>query len=186
MRLNKQYGAFTLIELVIVIAIISILAGMILAGIAKAVERSKNVGTATLMKNIDLACRTYFNDWGKYPPDANTGSPVADEGNNLLYIALTVEIARSGAPAWGPYMDFDRRNINEVVPELIIDYWGTPIVYDNNWTEGTDYKGAALGDDLTANEFDSAETDNNPKVDLLSAGPDKTLGTADDVNNWED
>ncbi len=184
MRPNKRYEAFTLMELVIVIAIISALAGMILAGVFKAVERSRSAGTVTLFKNIDLACRTYFIDWGKYPPDGNTGStPDANGANNVLYMALIAEVALSGAPAWGPYMEFDTRVLNGSEPELIIDYWRIPIVYDNNWTEGTDYKLAATPGD---GEFDSAETDNNSKVDLLSAGPDKILGTADDVNNWED
>ena len=190
---GKRRG-FTLIELLVVIGIICILAGMLLAGIRAVVIKMRKAATITLIKNMDLACTTYFNDWGKYPPD-NLGdtstTPTKEQANNMLFKALTTEISRGGAPSWGPYMTFDGRQLDTNDPtnreSIIVDSWGETLVYDNNFTEGTNYKGAALGDDLGVDEFDSAETDNRETVDFLSGGPDKDVTvTPDNICNWQD
>jgi len=192
----KKKRGFTLIELLVVIAIICILAGMLLAGIRAVVIKMRKAATITLIKNIDLACNTYFNDWGKYPPDSD-GSDAAtkEEANNMLFKALTTEVSRGGAPSWGPYMTFDGKQLDTNNPtnrdSMIIDSWSEVLIYDNNFTEGTDYKGddppTSYGDDQGTDEFDTPQTDNKETVDLLSSGPDKDVTTsADNVCNWQD
>ncbi len=195
--MKKTRRGFTLIELLVVIAIICILAGMLLAGIRAVVIKMRKAATITLIKNMDLACTTYFNDWGKYPPDSDnaSGDPDRAEANNMLFRALITEVSRGGAPSWGPYMTFDGKQLDTNNPTSleshIIDSWGEVIVYDNNFSEGTDYRGddppTSYGDDLTNAEFDSPETDNKETVDFLSGGPDKDVTTSpDNICNWQD
>jgi prepilin-type N-terminal cleavage/methylation domain-containing protein len=75
--------AFTLIELIVVIAIIAILAGLILP-IAGAVNKRKQISLAqTQLKGIETAIDGYKTKLGFYPPD-NTNNPVI----NQLYFEL--------------------------------------------------------------------------------------------------
>ena len=60
--------AFTLIELVTVIAIIAILNALILPIIAMARENARRGKAATVVKSITNAGRSYATDYGKFPP----------------------------------------------------------------------------------------------------------------------
>jgi prepilin-type N-terminal cleavage/methylation domain-containing protein len=206
-NMRRKQG-FTLIELLIVIAIICILAGMLLAGIAVAIKRAKIASTRMLIKNMELAVKAYYNDWGKYPPDADwTNDPTPEIAVKEMYRALYTDgdtFSRAGAPGWGPYITMELRYMEESSREdsdgdgnidaaTIIDSWGHTIYYDNNWTEGTEYKGnnppTTYGNHLDTaedDEFDSIYTDVNATFDLFSAGPDGVYDTADDISNWAD
>ncbi len=60
--------AFTLIELITVIAIISILMALLFPAIASAREGARRAKAGTVVKDIVNACKNYANDYGKFPP----------------------------------------------------------------------------------------------------------------------
>ncbi len=73
-------GAFTLIELLTVIAIITILMGLLFPAIAAAKEQARRTAAGNTVRNIVNACKGYQTDYGKFPPvptalvgDVNTG-----------------------------------------------------------------------------------------------------------------
>lgn len=68
--------SFTLIELLIVIAIIAILAGMLLPALNKAREKGRSASCVNRMKQVGLAMNFYQDDNGGFVPiliDPNTG-----------------------------------------------------------------------------------------------------------------
>jgi prepilin-type N-terminal cleavage/methylation domain-containing protein len=82
-RLHQRRAAFTLIELIVVIAIIGILAGLIFP-IVGAVNKKKQISLAqTQLSGIATAIDAYKTKLGFYPPD-NTNNVVT----NQLYFEL--------------------------------------------------------------------------------------------------
>jgi prepilin-type N-terminal cleavage/methylation domain-containing protein len=62
-------GGFTLIEVVTVITIIALLAGMLIAGAMYANERAGRARTSASIKKIEMQLESYKADWGAYPRD---------------------------------------------------------------------------------------------------------------------
>ena len=71
--------AFTLTELLIVIAIIAVLAGLIAAAAVNALRASKRNAIVLEIKNVSAAIENFKTDYGAYPPNAmSTGTTLAD------------------------------------------------------------------------------------------------------------
>jgi type II secretory pathway pseudopilin PulG len=90
-------GAFTLIELLIVIAIIIVLAGLVLSTVGYVQKKGARSRAETEIAAMSAACESYKTDNGIYPRDATTdaldarvtGNPTAYEAASLyLYNAL--------------------------------------------------------------------------------------------------
>ena len=67
----NRRGAFTLIELLIVIAIIAILALIAIPNFLEAQTRSKVSRVRADMRSMAIALETYFVDWNQYPYGAD-------------------------------------------------------------------------------------------------------------------
>ena len=68
-RLPSASGAFTLIELFVVIAIIAILAGMLLPALSRSKEYARRVSCINGLRNLSVSVAMYANDNnGRFPP----------------------------------------------------------------------------------------------------------------------
>lgn len=94
---------FTLIELLIVIAIIAILAGMLLPALKNAREKARTVSCLSNLNSIGKAVQMYVNDWkGWYPCYQNTKTNDADRMG-----ALRASTSSQLAPYLGPVVSKD-------------------------------------------------------------------------------
>ena len=175
MNRGKSEKGFTLIEILVVIVIITILAGIVVGASKYAVtkgERSRAQSEISMMEN---ALESYKSDNGAYPPStAQRTAPgiggvagnVEINNSSLLYTAL----------AGGPkvYMTFKPNQLKTTLGGVtyILDPFGSPYNYY--------CKGGA------ANQVNSAT------FDLWSYGPDNMWGIvgavnhdADNITNWQ-
>jgi prepilin-type N-terminal cleavage/methylation domain-containing protein len=108
---NKDSG-FTLIELMVVIAVIGILATVILASLNNARAKARDARRITDLAEINKALELYYNDFGYYPPsacgwDCNGYSFSYDASWATLattlapYIKLPSDPINNGGAPWG-------------------------------------------------------------------------------------
>ena len=65
--MNNNKKGFTLIEILIVVAIISILAGIVLIGLRPGLGSARDARRQAELKQIQTALQIYYNRFGSYP-----------------------------------------------------------------------------------------------------------------------
>jgi len=98
--------AFTLIELLIVVAIIAILAMIAVPNFLEAQTRAKVTRVRTDFRNILVAMEAYRTDNNNYPPDGNIGTSWFNDIKPLCM--LTTPIAYITSVPTNPFFDIRR------------------------------------------------------------------------------
>lgn len=117
--------SFTLMELLVVMAIIAILAGMAVGGAQMARKRGAVTKVKAAIAALEAAVDMYEMDMGEYPAAENASlvQALTDTGNP--------------EPDWnGPYMRFKEKDLEN---GEYIDAWGNPYVYINPGTHNEQY-----------------------------------------------
>ena len=190
---RTRFHAFTLMELLIVISIISILATLTAGTVSVFVKMSKVTGAKATITKFDAALQKYQSDCGAFPATPKDHTQNAD-----VFAALTGDLNHDGVytpgtgkgggnedipknhPTWrGPYLTESPKTDAE---GNVLDLWGKPYRYFENARE-------------------APKCSINPKSFLLySLGPDGQATDAtredvidfskpfnkDNVKNWED
>ena len=68
---TRHEAGFTLVELMVVIAIIAILAGIVMSSLSTAKYRANDTKRKSDLKNLALALSQYYNDNNSYPSTGN-------------------------------------------------------------------------------------------------------------------
>ena len=125
---RSGHKGFTLIELMVVIAILALLGGMVMPRVIGRLRQAKPQKAAIDLKQIGLALDMYAADNGEYP--------TTEQGLQSLVRQPT---SPPEPMNWsGPYVD----------PTNFLDPWGTPYNYDSPSThEGYDYDLYSYGSD---------------------------------------
>src|SRR5208282_705567 len=104
---RRPQGAFTLVELLLVLTILAILAGIVLPRMTGSTERARVTAAITQISTLGTALGTYEVDNGSYPRGR--------EGLQALMVK-----PRDASNWHGPYME----------KEIPLDPWGHPYVYE--------------------------------------------------------
>jgi general secretion pathway protein G len=150
--------AFTLLEIMVVIAIIGLLVGVAVNGVQNALEKSRE-RTARLFITATLKTPlgTYRIDNGSYPTTADGLSALLNRPANAIN--------------WGgPYL--------EGISAIPNDPGGNPYRYEFPSTRST--SASATVDAVTT----TTPTTGVARYDIWSHGADGIDGTADDIGNW--
>jgi general secretion pathway protein G len=158
-------GGFTLVELLAVIAIIALVAGMLLTAAMKVREKNNRDATLSLIQRIELALEHYKTNNGQWPPDI-LNMPT-EPGNRALARVLIEQDAvasRTSGSFGRAELEYESGNPNE---PRILDVWGNMLL-------------------VRRNGF------NRPDLDIWSPGPNGVCNRndanpkdfGDDVVNW--
>jgi prepilin-type N-terminal cleavage/methylation domain-containing protein len=139
---------FTLIEILVVLAIIATLAAIVLPQLFKSGEAGEVAATQVRLDQLQNAIKMYETKWGDYPPSRlkwlkwlkASAANTANEGAEALVLALSTERKS------GPYIEWqedylencDEDRLSSVPSKIsykkadlfeVVDYWGNPFVY---------------------------------------------------------
>lgn len=147
----------TLVEILVVVAIIAMLTTMVIGIASRINDQSKERGLESTFTLLESALQEYCEGTGKFPEQPEKNFANALIHSEYLYRELDL-------------MPESRKILGRIAESLVKNEYGTidtpPEIYDP-WGIVMDYIYVA--------------GDNFP--DLVSAGPDKIFGTADDISN---
>lgn len=166
-NMTTQRTGFTLIEILVVIAIIAVLAGILLAALSGVQQAAKKTKTSTLMQSFGRACDEFALDHGRYPgllPDSVIdGTTITSTQNALLELmgGARVKSTQSTLSVISEYDDFID---STSVPEFPVNGWS--LAFNPNrfgegpWINGRVYEPyfSPKKDDLSYEPYDT----NNP------------------------
>ncbi len=186
--------AFTLIELLIVVAIIAILAAIAVPNFLEAQTRSKVSRAMSDMRSIATAVETYAVDYNSYPLDADDvpGANLSDPSiwdQRLIFVKLTTPVAYLSGFVYDPFNirppDATETNSMGVMMTRMLFPGDPPYLYSYNTDTPTGAsKPATYGiTSLGPNKlFDSYKVQYYPdrRTGMVECSYDATNGTVSD------
>ena len=174
--IRRHQAAFTLIELMAVITIIILLAGLVVGGMGFVSERQAKEKAKTQIALLSKALEEYKLDNGTYPPTTNSadGTTFSDDLFRALYFDgvqdQTKKIYLSDLDPASSKQGWTSGTAG--TGTTIVDPWGNPYRYRT----AVNASGAANSNTM------------NPDFDLWSAGKDgnSVPGTPSDTKNRDD
>ncbi len=133
--------AFTLVEILVVIAIITMLVGLLMTGGISAKKKANEFQTETMIASLETALSLYHTDFGAYP----------DSGIDNLVDLLTDSSAYNGNPSWqGPYLSLKDKDTRGSLPnQSVVDPWGSDYHYTLESSPPPAYKIWSSGPNMT-------------------------------------
>ncbi len=200
-----QAHAFTLVELLTVIAIIAILMGLLFPAIGVVKDQARKAEAKTACANIVAAVKAYNTEYGKFPnPNTSTSDAVmggaSGDNADLFYVLRAKPQGKNDAHKFNPrrVIFFEGKSAtNPTAPKggfsdtngNFYDPWGAA------YGVGIDYNYDNTVSDLPYTDFKSATTAPQVGAAAFSLGKDGLLGTggafknasgtSDDVISWQ-
>ncbi|MDI6773801.1 MAG: prepilin-type N-terminal cleavage/methylation domain-containing protein [Verrucomicrobiota bacterium] len=171
--MGRRIEAFTLIEMLVVIAIIGVLLGLMLPVVMHSRKKARVARAKREVKELDEAWKAYLLSYKTFPP-----MPIAMMDSNALSILRGVTADSTNAHPnnpWNiPFLDVRTNTI------YYCDPWGVP-----NTTKGV-YKVALDTDMDNRVQLNGGGPWIGVNVAVWSDGPDGVSHTADDICSWKE
>lgn len=194
-RGRPSRAGFTLIEMMVVIAIISLLVALIVPTIGAVREKARLKATRTLVDVLAAGLERYLVDFDEFPPSTSDelgDTPVPDS----LYLYLCGAEGRGLIKITGEGSNALKQHVEAYVvppPEylkkvgaqtFIIDSWGMEVTYLNCRAYTERMRAANPG------YVDDGKCHNPMTFDLYSMGSNRAkdpdpLNLVDDITNWK-
>ena len=183
--------AFTLIELLIVVAIIAILALIAVPNFLEAQSRAKVARVKTDLRTIAIACEAYMVDHNSYPPDQDNNPFSSNErGFSFLTSPIAYLTVKPMDPFSQPFKSNDP-NYGEIAAFYVMAS-GADALREGHTTRyivqcyflssfGADYRGTGSNDDFP---FDANLEAYDPTNGTVSNGDIYRFGGDYMAGNW--
>ncbi len=151
-EIGNRKSAFTLVEVLVVISVISILLGLLYAGVRASLQGSHAQNTRTIVNEVGMAITSFYNMQSRYPAGEYTGTSFSNP-------ALVKQLGSLLQARSSTFVDTD--NDNKL--DTVVDAWGRPLIYTRYVLN--------QGDPGADNHEDGIQPLYNPKTyDLFSTG----------------
>ena len=168
--MKKKKAGFTLIEMLVVIVVIGLLAGLMAFLIARVVDGANNKKVFGFVKTLEQACNVYKIEFQVFPPIDKPGSTALHHYLGRPRVAVTAWDNETGEPLATvprkPIMEF--KNFMLKYPNS--RPYGSPCFLIDPWEHEIEYQ--------------QGGTRVPSGVEIYSWGSDEAKGTEDDVGNW--
>ncbi len=176
MKLHRS--RFTLVEILVTLAIISLLAGIGFGGYSYAMNSARESSTKALLKQLEAGLSAVRAECGYYPKTENYGMIEitfnSDNTPDKVKFGGT-ELNKAARQAFLKMVDIEsiRKNIDD--NHNLTDSWGTPIYYCHvGKINTTGYDLLAAGEDGKFSEDLKKEPDNSPALSKFTNSDDLT------------
>jgi prepilin-type N-terminal cleavage/methylation domain-containing protein len=112
----RRERAFTLIELLAVIAVVGLLAALLLPAVARARQKAREMAAKTEVTQLELAWKRYYEEYLSWPPSLTGDDKTAHPIDKALKVMLKggIEcVGNTDNPRLLEFMEFKRENDNE-------------------------------------------------------------------------
>ena len=162
---------FTLVEIIMVVALIAVLIGIAIGGYSYAMGASRESATRAAMKQLEAALESGKTKHGFYPASASLPSSGSDHVIQLFGANGAETTDAALATAWGNLptkyikdflraLDLESLRDHATADGYVADAWGNALIYV------------------------SPDTVNRKPFTIRSAGPDGIANNEDDITNW--
>jgi prepilin-type N-terminal cleavage/methylation domain-containing protein len=201
---RRRVAGFTLLEIMVVIAIIALLMGMVAVAVSRQSGAGRIADCRARIEQFALLLESYKDRTGDYPPAKLAALGVRDA--NQVNEGIEAAVAALRASDWGGRRPEERwlgngdddnskslksADNSQALLELV-DPWDDPIAYipSRDYSDSFVYRVGEHGstDDVTLKAEMNPNTHAPWQFDsfqLRSAGPDGVFGTDDDIANFE-
>ena len=174
--MNKK-TAFTLIELLAVIAIMGILAGILMPALSKAREKAKVGKCIATIASLQTALSMYQVDYGVYPASSDSGTQRNGNSHHGDFdgVPNNFVAALTASTKGGPYMEFKGKDLYDDGSStgsghkyVLKDPWGNAYIYVCRKARDGSIVSSSYGP-----FHPDTTTPSNNSYNIYSLGPDK-------------